>query len=436
MERSDKYEGILQNIFSPCDAFSAAQSAMLVLLLVPYCMTHGGFTVLPFLPLAALAAFAVLPLVYTLLHRFDTLLFGRYHLVMPLSALLAAPFFVLIFSADTPSASSACKVFFGVLFYSLFVLIYKYCAFSVRARLYGEDVSRPRKSAMWFITAGLLSAVATVVGFRFYDPDTAFINSAYVIQSASVILAVAQYLTTFYGIPKLGGRRVQSVKSVFRAFYSGVKTKTYFCSLLFLSACAVQAALVIYCAVCSGVPSLYAVIAGGALCVAFCCARQLFLRVKPKRIAFSVSGFVCLVVSGALAVVAVLVNLNEAARASLFVISAVLSGAGGAAAFSIMRADFISVKSRVTSGIVYGLINLTAYAAVAIALAVAAVICGLSRYGNSELRGARRRGVRAVVRRKDERQDAARALVRAQDGGARQDRRERRKRKRYYSRQR
>ncbi len=165
MEKTDKYEGIIQSILNPADAFVSAQEFMLVLMFLPYCAEHGKL-VTAFMPLSMLAPITFMPLVYSVLHRFDTLLFGRYHLVMPLSAFLSAPFFVLTFSARGAGASAACAIFFGLFFFVLFSLVYKYCAFSVRVRLYGGGVKSPSLAYMCFFTAGAAAAVACLFGFR------------------------------------------------------------------------------------------------------------------------------------------------------------------------------------------------------------------------------------------------------------------------------
>lgn len=373
MEKTDKYEGIIQSILNPADAFVSAQEFMLVLMFLPYCAEHGKL-VTAFMPLAMLAPIAFMPLVYSLLHRFDTLLFGRYHLVMPLSAFLSAPFFVLTFSARGAGASAACAIFFGLFFFVLFSLVYKYCAFSVRVRLYGGGVKSPSLAYMCFFTAGAAAAVACVFGFRHYDPSTAFVNSAYVISAVQVILAIAQYLTTFYGIPRLGGRRVQSVKSVFRLFYTGLNGRTYGSSLLFMSAFAIQLMLVAYLAVVRTSP-VYGAIAAAAACAAFVIAAWVCrFKANARSVWLSVAQFLFISASGALCITALFVDAGEAVNAILPALAAALSGAGAAVAVRQTQLRFLTVGKRQTHGIVFLLVNITACAALAVGfVAVSAV---------------------------------------------------------------
>ena len=132
MEKTDKYEGIIQSILNPADAFVSAQEFMLVLMFLPYCAEHGKL-VTAFMPLAMLAPIAFMPLVYSLLHRFDTLLFGRYHLVMPLSAFLSAPFFV--FGERRGRIGGVRDIFRAVLFRFVLARVQVLRVFRTRATL-------------------------------------------------------------------------------------------------------------------------------------------------------------------------------------------------------------------------------------------------------------------------------------------------------------
>ena len=204
MDIQGRYESKVQKIGLSCDAFSTGCLVMCLLLFVPYVANNGGVTVMWFIPIACLMPFALMPLVYLGIHKFDTLLFGRYHFVMPVSAFLASPFFVMAWSARGVGASQACLVFFGMLVFAVTVMVYRYCAFSVRSRLTGTNIVDKAPYYELICAIGCVAAVVTFAGFMYYDGETAFVNTAYVMAGVSVLIANAQYLHTFYGIPRLG----------------------------------------------------------------------------------------------------------------------------------------------------------------------------------------------------------------------------------------
>lgn len=367
-----KYENRVQRIILSCDMFTTGYSVMLLLFLLPYVVTADQVIAAGFLPLACLIPLAVMPLVYTAVHRFDLLLFGRYHLFMPLSAFLSAVFFVLFFGADA-GAGGACLVFFCSVVQILTSIVYRYCSFSVRARLVGDSVYKPSIASCAFALFGAAAAVGVVYGFYAYDPETALLNGAYVLASVCVILALVQYLTSFYNIPKLGGRRVQSVKSVFRTFFGGLKKRTYFSSLFYVAAFATLAVIETLLCYTSEVssPSTLALTVAAVTCavffvIGFVCAEFM----KRRTWLPSVINLVCVLAASALFMASALAGMQENLITACTVIAAALIGGGGAVALRQMRLRFLTIKSRVTSGTVFVLYELTLHAAVAIAVAV------------------------------------------------------------------
>lgn len=368
-----KYESRLHNIALSCDAFTTGYLVMCLLFFAPYAATFGGKLVMWFLPIAALVPFAVMPFVYMLVHRADILLFGRYHLIMPTSAFLAALFFVAAFCAQGRGAADACLIFFGALIFAVSILIYRYCAFSVRARLGNGSLGFSPLSAC-FSAAGSVSAISAYYGFLYYDPSTAFLNTAYVLSAACVILALAQYLTTYYGIPRLGGKRVQSTKNVFRALFSGLDKRSYFSALFFLAAFASVAVLTVYYA---GVvlDNMYEATACATVFVACYAAGVLVCEryVKRRSKSLSVAELLCAIIAAGLLVTVAYVDFVGATKAMVMIASGI-AGAGGAAAVRQTKLRLITIKSRITSGIVFVLYGLTAFAAIAAAFLTAAVV--------------------------------------------------------------
>ncbi|MDE7164509.1 MAG: hypothetical protein K2O04_03700 [Clostridiales bacterium] len=375
MDTRGKYESNVQRIGLSCDAFSTGCLIMCLLFFVPYVAENGGTLVMWFLPLACLVPFVVMPLVYMVIHKFDTVLFGRYHFVMPLAAFVAAPFFVMAWSAFGVGAAQSCLVFFGILIFAITIMVYRYCAFSVRARLTNSGIEDRAPLYEAFTALGCISAVAAFCGFLHYDSQTAYVNTAYVMGGLTVVLTLAQYLITFYDIPRLGGKRVQSVKSMFVSFYGELDTKIYLSVLFFEAAFACIAALLVYFGFALGV-GLYGTIAVAATVIAVygvsacVCSR----RITRRSMTLSVIDIVCVTLSAAvLTVLAALGDKGDGTLAGL-IIAAVIVGFGGAVAVRQSKLRFLTVKPRVTTGTVFILSELTMFAAAGIALFVAAIV--------------------------------------------------------------
>lgn len=385
MAISGKNESKLQKAVLSCDVFTTGYFAMFLLFFVPYVMTVCGTLVLWFLPIACLLPFVTLPLFYSFVHRTDTLLFGRYHLVMPLSGFISALFFVVAFSASSGGAGSVCAVFFGAVVFVSSVMIYRYCSFSVRARLLSEDITAASPYSVGITFAGCVAALITFFGFMYYDGATAYINTAYVFAGACAVITLIQYLATYYNIPKLSGRRVQSVKNVFRAFYSGLDRRMYFSALLFGAAFAVLAATETYMAIAFGLGIARSAAVAGVcvLCFAACdgiCVA--FVKQRSKMLSvISLCGYA---VAAALIVVSVCVPLDGKALYAAITVSAGVTGACGALSVRQTKLRFLTIKPRITSGVVFILLQLTACAAQAVAtLVCAAQAFALERAGTA-----------------------------------------------------
>lgn len=384
MDIKGKYESKVQKIGLSCDAFSTGCLIMCLLFFVPYVANNGGMLVMWFLPFACIVPFAVMPLVYMAIHKYDTLLFGRYHFVMPISAFIAAPFFVMAWSAVGGGASQSCMVFFGILIFATAIMIYRYCAFSVRARLGGVGII-DKYPVYEVVTAASCVAVAVCFAlFLRYDPATVYINTAYVMSGFIVLLALSQYLITFYGIPRLGGRRVESVKSVFYSFFGGLDVKMYLSALFFEAAFAIVAALLVYFgfALNVGINGIIAVAATVIVVYgisAYFCARC----ITRRSMKLSVMNIVCVTLPcGVLALLAALDKTGDGVLAGL-IIAAVILGIGGAVAVRQTKLRLLTVKPRVTSGFVFILFELTMFAAAGIALLVAAVVANALQWSLS-----------------------------------------------------
>ena len=368
------YESKVHKIGLSCDAFSTGCLVMCLLFFVPY-VSAVDTTIMWVMPVLCILPFAVMPLVYMVIHRFDTLLFGRYHFVMPLSAFLCAPFFVIAWSANGAGMAQTYAVFFGMLVFALTVMIYRYCAFSVRARL--SDMGIVDKYPLYelFCALGSIAACGAFAGFLHYNSQTVYVNTAYVMGGATVLFALIQYLITFYDIPRLGGRRVEGVKSVFKSFYGGIDVKLYLSALLFEAAFAVNAALIVYFAFALGV-DIYGVMAIVAtVIVAYGISACFCARIIVRRSVFlSVINIIYIVLScGTLALLAALNKSGSGTFAGLIIV-AVIVGLGGAVAVRQTKLRLLTVKPRVTTGTVFILSELTMFAAVGIALLAAAVV--------------------------------------------------------------
>lgn len=376
MDKKSKYEGKLQRIALSCDSFTTGYFAVSLLFAVWYVYMYGGVLVLGLLPIACLVPFAVMPLVYLLVHRVDMLLFGRYHLVMPLSAFVAALFFVILYSSTQPDAGGACAVFFGTLVFVPSVITYRYCAFSVRARLAGDGIVTLSPYAAAFSALGAVSAIAAFFGFWHYDATSAFLNTAYILGGVSIVLALIGYLTTYYGIPRLSGRRVLSVKTVFRTFYVGLRKRIYFSSLLFLAAFASIVMTDMLYVFGAGL-SFWEVFAIAVVFVVSYAVTACVSGVKANRrsLVLSIVNLVCLLIGAV--VPAALAIAGSGGVVYAVAASVALCGVGGAVSVRQAKLRLITVKPHITSGVSILLFELTVFAAVAVAFAVCAVVAAV-----------------------------------------------------------
>lgn len=376
MDKKSKYEGKLQRIAQSCDAFTTGYFAVSLLFAVWYAYAYGGVIVLGLLPIACLVPFAVMPLVYLLVHRVDMLLFGRYHLVMPLSAFVAALFFVILYSSTTPDAGGACAVFFGTLVFVPCVITYRYCAFSVRARIAGDDIATMSPYAISFSMLGAIGALAAFFGFWRYDPASAFLNTAYVLGGACILLALIGYLATYYGIPRLSGRRLLSVKTVFRMFYVGLNKRIYFSSLLFLAAFATSVMTDMLYVFGSGL-SYWEVFAIAVVFVVSFAVTACVCGIKANRrsLVLSIVSLACLSIGAIIPLAFAAAGAGGVVYAAA--VSVALCGVGGAVSVRQAKLRLITVKPHITSGVSILLFELTMFAAVAVAFAISAVTAAL-----------------------------------------------------------
>ncbi len=369
MEMKDKIVDKLKRGAMSCGSFTTAYAVVTVLFFVPYVYVYGGAVVSAFLPFAFLIPFIIMPIMYSVMHRFSPLLFGRYHLFMPVSAAVAALFFVTAFSATEKNAIGAASMFFGMTLFVPMLLIYRYCMFSVAARLAGDNIGKRHISSAVFSLVGAVCGVCTMYGFYRYDPATMFVNCALVLAAVSIIIAFIGYLATFNDVPVLGGKRAQSIKSVFKTFYVGIYRRTYFSSFALTAAFFVIASL-------SVAHTSKAISPNAAFTVAFlavgvfACAYAVFTKfVKRRTTVIAAIIALCLIMSAVLFGVSIISK-----HTALVVIAAILCGACGALSVRCMSLEFLAIKPRVTSGVVFNLLSLTVNAAFAVALAVAAVI--------------------------------------------------------------
>jgi len=367
-----------------CDSFTAAYSFLLLLFFVPYAAFTGNILAAAFVPLCLIIPYGVMPLLYAAVHRFDTLLFGRYHLFMPLSGFLSAFFFVMMFSAAGSAPSDACLIFFGALLFSVSSMLYRYCSFSVRARLIGDGVSKPSVMSRAFAALGAATAIASIFGFS-RGGEAALLNTAYVIATLAVIATAFQYLTSFYGIPRLGGKRVQPIKSVYASLYSGLNVRLFVSSMLYMASAAAVAALVVcYCAFTVDAPYLWLIAASVAAAV-YCVTSWLCSDlIKRRSRALSITVFVGLAAAAVLMILCAALRCDGDTAIALSVCACVAAAASGAVAARQTRLRFLTIKPRVTSGTVYILLRLAAYAAAALALAVAVSIAAAFYGGGTE----------------------------------------------------
>lgn len=373
MEKTGKTIGIVERIALSCDAFTTGFSCMLVLFFLPYAAQYSYTAVLCVVPLACILPFVVMPVLYAVIHRTDFLLFGRYHLVMPVSAFCSALFFVFVFSSTAVGAGGACFILFGAVLLSVALPLYRYCAYSVRVRLGGDGVIGGSRATGVFSAIGAAATVGVFVGFYYYDAGAAYLNTSYVLGAASLILALFQYLTTYYGIPRLGGKRVQPIKSVFITLFRGIDGRVFSCVLLFDAAFLAAAALVVYACVVLGAGVYIGVACAAALVVAFFATSIILSKFfADKRTRLYAIAFVALFLGAALCAIAMVVPVGEQAASAMLGIGAAFIGASGSAAMRQTRVRLVSVKPDITSGIAFLLFELIILAAMGIALSVGA----------------------------------------------------------------
>lgn len=375
-----KNENRVLKIVLSLDSFTTGYSVMLILFALPFAVTIKQEIAFGMLALACGLPVAIIPLIYTLLHRFDPLLFGRYHLFMPISAILSAIFFVLFFGAGAGSGG-ACLVFFCLTVHIIFAITYRYCSFSVRARLVGDSVFKP--SIQGRIISAVSAIIAVVVSYAFYtyDPSTALLNSAYVLASVCIILAMVQYLTSYYDIPRLGGKRVQSVKSVYRTLFDGLKKRTYFSSTFYVAAFAVMAiTLAFLVIITSGGEAWFATVVVAVAVVSFFAVGHLCTEYMNKRTWLpSVMELVLALVAAVFLSLPIFVSMPISVERACFIIGGIVVGGGGAIALRQMRLRFLTIKRNITSGAMYILYELTLYVATGIAVLIAMVVALLFR---------------------------------------------------------
>lgn len=70
MEVKNKYENKLLKSVLSCDSFTAGYIVAAALLFVPY-IARGSLILAWFIPIVCILPFALMPMVYLLIHRFD-----------------------------------------------------------------------------------------------------------------------------------------------------------------------------------------------------------------------------------------------------------------------------------------------------------------------------------------------------------------------------
>lgn len=371
MKISGKISDMARVISLSCEKFTTVYTVALLFFFLPYCVDKLGSYVIWIMPIAALAPLGVLPVVYAVIHRYNPLFFGRYHLAMPVAGMMSGLFFVLVFGADNGAPSHVCACVLGGIAFLACWTTYRYTAFSVRVRLIGDDLVKPSKTTALFSFFGAAAAVGTLYGFYVYNAATMFVNSAYVFAAACIILCFTQYLATYSEIPKLGGKKIISFKSSFKEFLTAFTARPYTSSTLFLSALIAIAATAIGYGFRLGVPSNVVFGAVAATLIAFAVGAFVFIklgvriiRIVPTLILSSiVLAFVMLVVASV---------AGEGAAACL-IIACVIIGVGLSAAMRSVRMSCMRVKPRITSGIVFIMTELSVCVAAAVAFVAAAV---------------------------------------------------------------
>ena len=368
MEIKGKIVDRLKRYALSCGSFTAAYAVVIVLFFVPYVNSYGGVIALSVLPLAFLLPFIIIPVAYSLMYRFNPLLFGRYHLVMPITAIVSALMFVTAFSVTEKSVIGILTVIAGIAVFVSAILVYMYCAFSVSARRGGARISKASLSTIATALLGGVAAVGTMYGFYRYDKATMYSNCALVLAAACLLVSFVGYLATFDAVPVLGGKQVKPVKRVFVNFYGGMDRRVYFSALMLLASFVTIAALSVAHAVGIAHNDFVFAVAGSIVIAFALCYVISRILLNGRYNALAVSATVCLTASAVLLVLSVFVN-----DIAFVIAASALCGGGGAFAVKFMGIRFLSIKSRVTSGLMFNLMGLTVCAALSIAFAVAAV---------------------------------------------------------------
>lgn len=368
-----KYKDTFKRVALSCDKFASAYTFALIFFFVPYCIATVGGYVMWILPVACLIPFAVMPLLYTLIHRFSPLLFGRYHLFLPISGVLSAVFSVLMWSAVDGSAASVCALFFGAVLFASFNVVYRYCAFSVRIRLIGDDVALPPLTSRLIAFIGAASAFGAACGFYYSDSSAMFMNTAYTVGAVSIIGVAIHYLASYTEIPKLGSKRYITVGDAFRDLYSGINARLFISPTLLLAAFAVVAALVAYLSFFT-VGAECAFAATGALLGAFAVGTVVFAKLISSHNVTGVTALALVILSTVFMFTAVGV---DGIRYGCLVAGSVFAGLSGACAMRLARLCAVSLKRGMTGGTVFillGFVILAAGAFVCNACAAAAFV--------------------------------------------------------------
>ena len=371
MDKSDRRNNIFMSAALACGSFTSAYSVTVLPFFAVYCASRASVAVMACLVIACVVPFCLMPLVYVALHRFSPLLFGRYHLAMPLSAFLSALFFVLMFSATDGSPLSQCMIIFGAVLFSSALVCYRYCSFSVRVRLDGSDFGVPPAGKI-LAAFGAVAALACLFGFYRYDPETVFANTAYVLGALGCIFAIVQYLTTFYSVPKFSGSRKITVKQAFRAVYGALDKKLFFGAACAVGACFTALGLSAYACSALGLSPEISIYAAAAAACGYAACVAAFSRVSGSTVASAVAFASSMLSVGAL-IAAMTVRMSGAAAAGAVSSACALCGVGLAAAVNVKRKRFVAVKPDNTVGTAFILTGLADLGGLAVTTAIAAV---------------------------------------------------------------
>lgn len=378
MDKADRHENIFMRTALSCGSFTSAYSVAILPFFALYCAIHAHIAVTACIVLACLIPFAVMPLVYAAMHRFSPLLFGRYHLFLPISAFSAAFCFVLMFSSLDGTPSEQCLIFFGSVLFASAIACYRYSSFSVRVRLDGSDFGMSVEGKA-LAALGAASALACIGGFYAYDPSTMFINTAYVLAALCSIWAIAQYLTTFYSVPKFSGSRKMTVKQAFRSVYYGLDKMTFFAAVCAMGACTTVIALSAYFCIIWGMPAYAPLVAATAAVCGYAIAAAGLCRMNNNAVVAAVA-FGLSVIAIVVFIIVSAVKVSAPAAVAFDTTACFFAGGGLAAAVAVKRRRFVAVKPRNTVGTAFILSGLADYGGCAIATAVCAAAIGSVTY--------------------------------------------------------